>query len=353
MTKSFKRTYSRAAIHPEAGVPLEIPGEWFAWGDFVDLQVGAGVGDGRWSAWFQLIRLDGDLSNRNFDLDSVRSRPVEDGTSNYTIDATVEKPRVRVEGVPVPVILHRGKENVLGAVEVRDYVATDLIEAAALGRAYFNYLNAMFIYLFRLPMKYRLMHVARVDQVEEYAIRTYMPWPDGLQLAPSTFETPAGITSRLLLTYAEGVLSNSQAYRFLCFFKIVDHVFRKGGPRLRMLRGERFQSVPWIELNGVLPQHPIERFDMEAVGKTYSKTYDRYVQSNIRNSVAHVLPTNEAFEPLDPEEASHFRAAATVFEFISRHLIGIVALNAKSLAAAGATGEELEAAFYPKSVSRR
>lgn len=354
MTKIFKRAFVHATVHPEAGVPFEIPGDWLTWGDFVDLQVGRGTGSGdRWSAWFQLVVLDGDVSNRNLDLDKVRARSVEDGSSNYAIDATLADPRVRIEGVPVPFILHRGKGNVLGAVEVRDYAATDLGEAIMLGRVYFNYLNAMFIYLFQLPLKYQLVHVARVDNLEEYVIRNYMPWPDGMPIASFGFEVPAGIASRLLLMYAEGVMSNSQAYRFLCFFKIADHLFRVGGPQLRRLREERFDSVAWVDLNDVLPQDPIERFDKEAVGETYSKTYDRYFQSDIRNSVAHVLSTNDAFEPLDPEEAGHFRAAATVFRFISQHLIRIVALNAKSLIAAGATGEELEAAFYPMTKPKR
>ena len=354
MTKIFQRTFEHAMIHPEAGVPFNIPGDWLTWGDYVDLQVAAGTGSGdKWGAWFQLVLLDGDVSNRNVDIDRVRAHPVEDGSSNYVLDATMAEPRMRLEGVPVPFILHRGKDNILAAVEVRDYTASDLPEAIVLGRVYFNYLNAMFIHLFQLPLKYRLVHVARVENPEEYAMRNYMPWPEGMPIASFGFEAPAGIASRLLLMYAEAVMSYAQAYRFLCFFKIVDHVFRVGGPRLRKLREERFASAPWLDLNETLPEDPIKHFDKMAVGETYGKTYDRYFQSDIRNSVAHVLSTTEAFEPLDPEEASHFRAAATVFRFISQHIIRLVALNAKSLIAAGATGEELEATFYPTTKTKR
>jgi len=80
--------------------------------------------------------------------------------------------------------------------------------------------------------------------------------------------------------------------------------------------------------------------------KTYRQTYDRYFKSDIRNSVAHVLATDDSFEPLDPEEAACFRAAATLFRFISHHLIRLAALNAKSLFAVGASATEMEAAFY-------
>jgi len=204
-----------------------------------------------------------------------------------------------------------------------------------------------------VPLKYRLLHIASIDGKEEYSIRTYMPWPSGMPISNGGFEMPAGIASRLLLMYAEGVMSNSQAYRFLCFFKIVDHAFRVGGPNLRRFREENFPSCPWLDLNNVLPQEPIERFDKTAVGKTYLQTYDRYFKSDIRNSVAHVLATGDAFEPLDSEEAAHFRAAATLFRFIGQHLIRLISLNAKSLSAAGASGVDLEAAFYPKTTSKR
>ena len=320
-------------MQPIGGEPFQIPADWLTWGDFIDLQIGVGAGGGStaWSAWFQLVPLDADISNRNLDFDKVRARPVESGSSNFMLDATMLEPRMRLDGVPVPFILHRGNGDALAAVEIRDYEAKDLDEAVVLGRAYFNYLNAMFVYLFQVPLKFRLLHVARVDNAAEYAIRTYMPWPEGMSLGAYGFETPAGISSRLLLMYAEGVMSNSQAYRFLCFFKIVDHVIRVGGPGLRKYREEQFASAAWLDLNDILPRDPIERFDVEAVGKTYRQTYDRYFKSDIRNSVAHVLATSDAFEPLDPEEAAHFRAAATLFRFISHHLVRLAALNAKSL----------------------
>jgi hypothetical protein len=355
VTKIFKRTFVRATIHPTDGKSFEIPADWLTWGSHVDLQIGSGTGGSgnKWTAWFQLVLLDGDLSSRILDSDKVRAHPTDSGSSNFTLDAKMTEPRMRIDGVPVPFILHRGNNAVLAAVEVRDYDAEDLDEAVALGRAYFNYLNATFVFLFHLPLKYRISHIARVDNADEYDVRAYMPWPEGMPLGTLGFEMPAGIASRLVLTYAEGAMSNSQAYRFLCFFKIVDHVYRVGGPQLRKLREQRFASATWLDLNDVIPQDPFERFDKEAVGETYSKTYDRYFQSDIRNSVAHVLATDEAFEPLDPEEAAHYRAAATLFRFMSHHLIRLVALNAKSLVASGASAADLEAAFYPKTKAKR
>jgi len=51
-----------------------------------------------------------------------------------------------VDGLPVPFILHRGSNDMLAAIELCDYEAKDLNDAVMLGRTYFNYLNAMFIF---------------------------------------------------------------------------------------------------------------------------------------------------------------------------------------------------------------
>jgi hypothetical protein len=69
----------------------------------------------------------------------------------------------------------------------------------------------------------------------------FMPWPEA-EITASGFEMPAGMAMRLLLMYADGATSNSHVYRFLCFFKVVDHVLRVGGPQLRAMREERFRT---------------------------------------------------------------------------------------------------------------
>ncbi len=233
MTKIFERTFKRSTIQPNVAGSFQISADWLTWGDYVDIQIGAGdSGSGnKWSAWLQVVPLDGDLSGRELDLDKVKARSSEDGASNFTIDVRMAEPNMRIVGVPLPFVFHRGSNDVLGAIGIGEYAAKDLDDAVTLARAYISYLNAMFVFLFQVPLKYRLMHIMRVDNAAEYAIRTYMPWPEGMPLGNLGFEMPAGVASRLLLTYAQGVVSNSKVNRFLCFFKIVDHVFRLGGAK--------------------------------------------------------------------------------------------------------------------------
>ena len=77
MKKIFKRSFVRTNIQPSGGQPFEIPADWLTWGDFVDLQVGAGLGGSgnKWTAWFQLVAFDGDVSSRHLEIDKGRARP--------------------------------------------------------------------------------------------------------------------------------------------------------------------------------------------------------------------------------------------------------------------------------------
>jgi hypothetical protein len=90
-----------------------------------------------------------------------------------------------------------------------------------------------------------------------------------------------------------------------------------------------------------------------AVGSTYRKTYERYLNSQLRNAAAHVLATEDTFEPLDPEHAGHYRAVGSIFRFIGQHLIRLISLNAAALMKAGVSAQDLETTFYPKTTAKR
>jgi hypothetical protein len=145
--KIFERLFVPSIIQPNAGEAFQIPGDWLTWGDYLDLQIGVNTGGpgNKWSAWFQLISLDGDLASRDLTFDEVKARLSKDGSSNFTLDATMAEPRMSIDGLPVPFILHRGSNDMMAAIEVCDYEAKNLNDAVMLGRTYFNYLNAMFI----------------------------------------------------------------------------------------------------------------------------------------------------------------------------------------------------------------
>ena len=309
MANDFEREFRPVRV--ETGGPtFEIPTDWLGWGDYIEVNFAADAhGDGPWKAFFLLARLDGDLSNRFVNFDEIRAHALDGCSSNFRISPAMADPRISLAGVPIPFVLRRGQNDVLAAIELHDFEATDVSDAAMLARTYFNYLSATFAYAFNLPLRFRALHVERSNEPAEYAVRLFMPWAEA-EISPFGFEVPAGVASRLLLMYADGVMSNSQVYRFLCFFKVVDHVLRVGGPALRKIREKRFSKAPWLNFDDVLPEDPIARYDAALVSKTYCKAYERYSRTQLRNAVAHVLATDETFEPLDPVHESHYRAGA-------------------------------------------
>jgi hypothetical protein len=343
----FERRFVSERL-PETGADesRKIVTDWLGWGDYLDAQVdGVVVPAGKWNAFFRLTKVDGDLSATTIDFDELMRSEVGNGRSNFTIDPSMAEPRIGFPEIPVPLILRRTSDNYLAAIQFHDFDADDYHDAVMTARTYFNIVSAQFSFLFHIPLHYSAACVSRADGVQNYGFRFHYPWPE-VQLSAFGVETFSGVAGRLITLYAEGVQSNSNAYRFMCFYKIVDHILSKGG-RLHALRNKHYPAAVWLEFNAILPAEPVSRYDADLVGKKYTYARDRYQQTRLRDAVAHVLHTSDAFEPLDPDHAAHYRAAASVCRLMAHHLIRIVGVNCKALGELGASNEELMEVFFP------
>jgi len=302
-------------------------------------------GQDHWTAFFKLAKLDGDLSTRNVKFDPLLDHDVSGGASNYTIDPAMTEPRMSIDGLPVVFVLRRGDDDQLAGIEIIEVVAGNYSNAINLATAYFNHLNSLLTFIFQLPLRYGSITVHLTDDRTKAYWRLYHPWADA-QLQPFKLGIPGAPTiSRFVFLYAEGVISNSRPYQFLCFFKIVDHILKRAAA-LRSVH-DGFPSATWIELQDLLPEDPVKFCDADLVGRKYTYARDRYEQTELRNAVAHILPTEKTFEPLDPVHASHYRAAAVVCRIMAHHLIRIVGNNCGAMIEAGAPVGDLLGALFP------
>lgn len=336
-----RRFYSQP-VPIEPGKPFKIEAGWWGWGHYVEFGPDQQEADSdrEWVAFFKLVKMDGDLSGRHLDLDALARFEIGDAESNYAIDRGMKEPRIKIGELPVVFVLRRASDkDHLGGVEIHQIAAPSSKAAVELALAYFNYLSALMTMMFQIPLRHAALVVHPSELVAPLRYRVYHPWADW-QFSAFNMTIPATpLIARLLTLYAEGVASNSHAYQFLCFYKIVDHVLDHAGA-LRLFH-DRYPSAPWVELQDVLPEDPIKFFDADLVGKKYTQARERYRTTELRNAIAHILPNGEYLDPLDPIHASHYSAASIVCRFMAQHLIRIVGNNAKALIEAGANAQEI------------
>lgn len=352
--ENLERRYRSEPLPPmEPNKQSKIEADWLGWGDFVTLAVANedDAPDAHWNAFFRLAKIDGDFSSTFVDFDKLLAGDLEDGTSNFTIDPSMKDPRLSITGIPVPFILKRSVDDHLGGIEIEAIKANNSYDALNLALAYFSLASAYLSLAINLPLRYKAARVRRADGTV-WRLRVYHPWPEA-QLQSLSFQIPAiPVAGRLITMYAEGVNTNSAAYRFLCFYKVVDHIIHRAGA-LRTHWASNYPTATWHELNGTLPEKPIDRFDLDLVGKQYTEVRKRYMETELRNAVAHVINTEATFEPLDPEHASHYRAAGAVCRFIAQHLIRLVAINCQAMLDQGATVADLNKVLYPETRAKR
>jgi len=345
---NFTRSYNHQTPTSREDGKVSVEPGWWAWGQHVELYHDDDDQpcERAWVGFIRLANLDGDTSERNFELDSFLRGDIAGGTSNFIIDQSMKEPRISLGFNDAKYILHRGENDRLAAIELREIRASTAREAIEIVRVYFSQLSAFLIFALQLPLRYHSVCVHPSDESLPAISRVYSPWPD-VRIQPASFRTDSlAIIFRLMLTYAEGVMSSSVAYQFFNFYKIVDHIITHGNA-LRNIQKERYQSASWTELNDKLPDEPTKYYDANLVGKKYTIARDRYRDSELRNAVGHILETESHFEPLDPVHAGHYRAAGTICRIMAHHLIRIVGANAAAMASQGATVEEMLQAFYP------
>jgi hypothetical protein len=345
--KTFTRTFRARGPLLVADDEMHLENDWWEWGQYVDLaQPDDQTVEREWTGFVRLKNLDGDASSRHIDLDGLTRGDPTGGSSNFQIDPQMKEPRISLGFTSVTYVLRRGESNQLGAIEIPGIRARTAREAMELARAHFNLLSVVLTFSLQLPLRESSVCVRPADAPNPAMWRVYHPWPNAT-LSPLQLQVLApSVTLRLLALYAEGVQSSSVAYRFLTFFKIVDHVLNRSGA-LRRFHNNKYAKSDWHELQGTLSSDPTQYYDMDLVGKRYTAARDRYRDSELRNSIGHVLSTDLHFEPLDPQEAAHYRAASVVCRIMAHDLIQLVGLNAAEMGNLGATAEEMNAVLYP------
>ena len=121
-----------------------------------------------------------------------------------------------------------------------------------------------------------------------------------------------GVREEMLPLYAlyrEAKINPSNFYKVLCYFKILDAVFKH--LRGSLMHGAKAQGVHIQIRIEVVPDHPeFRRFDAQFCGKPVHDVYDGPLRKQYRNAVAHFLTENA--QPLNVSDYKTRAAFADV-----------------------------------------
>jgi hypothetical protein len=126
----------------------------------------------------------------------------------------------------------------------------------------------------------------------------------------------------LYALYREAKTNPSNFYEVLCYFKILDAVYKHlRGPLMRRAKRQGINIQTRIE---VVPDHPeLQRFDVQCCGKPVHDVYDGHLRKQYRNAVAHFL-TEEDTNPLnvsDYETSASFADVVLLAQLCCRVVI--------------------------------
>jgi hypothetical protein len=123
-----------------------------------------------------------------------------------------------------------------------------------------------------------------------------------------------GVREEMLPLYAlyrEAKANPSSFYKILCYFKILDAVYKHlRGPLMKAAKTQGIEIQTRVE---VVPNHPeFERFDAQFCGKPVHDVYDGHLRKQYRNAVAHFL-IDEDMKPLN---VSDYKARASFADVV-------------------------------------
>jgi hypothetical protein len=121
--------------------------------------------------------------------------------------------------------------------------------------------------------------------------------------------------------YRESLCSNSNFYRFLCFFKIMEGIIKNIRPQLFRLARE--QGIPIKTQVDMVPDDPeLQRFHPEYIGRRIHELYDGEFRREYRHCVAHfALDDGGVTNPSAQRERSRFAGIVYLAQMCARELI--------------------------------
>jgi hypothetical protein len=121
--------------------------------------------------------------------------------------------------------------------------------------------------------------------------------------------------------YREALNADSNFYRFLCFYKVLEGIFREIRPRL--FRFAREQGISLTTNQDVVPEDSELRISQpQYIGRKIQGIYDQEFQDQYRHSVAHfALSDGSAMNPSSHRESARFGAAIHLVRICARQVI--------------------------------
>jgi hypothetical protein len=122
--------------------------------------------------------------------------------------------------------------------------------------------------------------------------------------------------------YREALNSNSNFYRFLCFYKILEGIF--GHIRPQLFRLAREQSIVITTRPDLVPEDPeLRRFQPAYVGQRIYDLYNGEFQDQYRRSVAHfALTDGSVANPSSHRDSTRYAGIVYLAQVSARELAG-------------------------------
>ena len=231
----------------------------------------------------------------------------------------------------------------LGAVEFVEIRSRSPREAYFAGANRFADLAALFATVYDVPLLHS-NYICRADDASGFTCSIYVGWNTGTLLKTHTFHSSL---RKLMRMYADGVRSNSPAYEFLSFFKIVDYVLRIV-PRLRPLYNSC--GLSWQPLNPVLNGSGMRQLRPDLIGKKLTFVRDAF-NAEFRRAIAHFSP-DDALESFAAEAGGEIMIASVVLRECAGLLIEAMGSYVIELTNAGISENSISEALAPP-ISRR
>jgi hypothetical protein len=121
--------------------------------------------------------------------------------------------------------------------------------------------------------------------------------------------------------YREAICAHSNFYRFLCFFKIMEGIFKSIHPQL--FRCAREQGISIVKKKDLVPEDPeLRKFQPKYIGLPIHELYNGEFQREYRHCVAHfALDDGNVTNPSSHGERSRFANIVYVAQVCARQLI--------------------------------
>jgi hypothetical protein len=121
--------------------------------------------------------------------------------------------------------------------------------------------------------------------------------------------------------YREALCAHSNFYRFLCFFKIMEGIFKSIRPQLFRLARE--QGISIAKEKDLVPEDPeLQKFQPKYIGLPIHELFNGEFQSEYRHCVAHfALDGGGVMNPSSQRERSRFAGIVYLAQLCARELI--------------------------------